>query len=72
MKKDKEKLLRAEKVCVCARTHMHMVSCVQHFAIPWTVACQTVLSKRFPRQENWSGLLFPPPGREGIDDPDFP
>ena len=29
---------------------------------PWTVACQTSLSMGFPRQEYWSGLLFPPPG----------
>ena len=27
-----------------------------------TVACQDALSKRFSRQEYWSGLLFPPPG----------
>ena len=28
---------------------------------PWTVACYTPLSTGFPRQENWSGLLFPSP-----------
>ena len=28
----------------------------------WTVACQAPLSMGFPRQEHWSGLLFPPPG----------
>ena len=28
----------------------------------WTVACQAPLSMGFPRQENWSGLPFPPPG----------
>ena len=27
----------------------------------WTVARQTPLSMGFPRQEYWSGLLFPPP-----------
>ena len=27
-----------------------------------TAACQTSLSMRFPRPENWSGLLFPSPG----------
>ena len=26
---------------------------------PWTVACQVPLSMGFPRQEYWSGLLFP-------------
>ena len=32
------------------------------FATPWTVAHQAPLSMGFPRQEHWSGLLFPPPG----------
>ena len=36
-------------------------------ATPWTVACQTSLLMGFPRQENWSGLPFPPPG--DIPDP---
>ena len=27
---------------------------------PWTVALQALLSVGFPRQEYWSGLLFPP------------
>ena len=29
---------------------------------PWTTAHQAPLSMGFPRQEYWSGLLFPPPG----------
>jgi len=29
---------------------------------PWTVARQAPLSMGFPRQEYWSGLLFPSPG----------
>ena len=29
---------------------------------PWTVARQAPLSRRFPRQEYWSGLPFPPQG----------
>ena len=29
---------------------------------PWTVACQAPLSMGFSRQEDWSGLPFPPPG----------
>ena len=29
------------------------------FASPWTVTLQAPLSMRFPRQEYWSGLLFP-------------
>ena len=28
----------------------------------WTVFLQALLSKGFPRQEYWSGLLFPSPG----------
>ena len=28
----------------------------------WTVAHQVLLSRGFPRQEHWKGLLFPPPG----------
>ena len=31
-------------------------------AAPWTVACQGPLSLRFPRQQDWIGLPFPPPG----------
>ena len=34
----------------------------QLFVTPWTLARQTPLSLGFPRQEYWSGLLFPPPG----------
>ena len=37
-------------------------SCVQIFAISWTVACQAPLSMRCSRQESWSGLPCPPPG----------
>ena len=31
---------------------------------PWTVAHQAPLPIEFPRQEYWSGLLFPPPGED--------
>ena len=37
------------------------------FGTPWTVACQAPLSKGFPRQEYWSGLLFP--SSEDLPDP---
>ena len=37
------------------------------FTIPWTVACQAPLSIGFPRQEYWSGSLFPSP--EDFPDP---
>ena len=32
------------------------------FATPWAVACQVSLPRRFPRQEDWSGVSFPPLG----------
>ena len=37
------------------------LSCVQLFATSWAIACQAPLSMGFPRQEYWSGLLFPSP-----------
>ena len=50
----------------CARHSFVVVaqslSCVQLFATLWTVAHQAPLSREFPRQENWSGSPFPPPG----------
>ena len=39
-----------------------MLSSVQLFATPWTVAYQTPLSKEFSKQEYWSGLSFLPLG----------
>ena len=36
-----------------------MLSRIQLFATPWTVAHQTPLSMGFLRQEYWSGLPFP-------------
>ena len=35
------------------------LSYVQLFMTPWTIAHQAPLSVGFPRQEYWSGLLFP-------------
>ena len=43
-------------------TVVQLLSPVQLFAIPWTVAHQALLSMGFLRQEYWSGLQFPPPG----------
>ena len=34
-----------------------MLSCVQHFVTPWTVAGQAPLSMEFSRQEYWLLLL---------------
>ena len=41
--------------------HSHF-SCIQFFAILWTVAQQAPLSMEFSRQEYRSGFPFPPPG----------
>ena len=38
-----------------------MLSCVQFFATPWTVAWQPPTSTGFSKQEYWSGLPFSPP-----------
>ena len=40
---------------VCVLSH------IQLFAAPWTIAPQAPLSMGFSRQEYWSGLPFPPP-----------
>ena len=42
--------------------HVLCFSYVQLFVTPWTIACQTLLSMGFSRQEYWSRLLWPPPG----------
>ena len=41
--------------------HACVLSHIQLFATPWTVAHQAPLSVEFSKQENWSGLPFPPP-----------
>ena len=51
-------------------THIHrythikarVLSHVQLFVTPWTVAHQGPLSMGLSQQEHWSGLLFPLPG----------
>ena len=44
-------------------------SCVQLFAIPWTVAYQAPLSMGISRQECWSDFPHPPPG--DLPDPEM-
>ena len=39
-----------------------VLSCVQFFVTPWTVAHQAPLPMEFSRQDYWSGLSFPTPG----------
>ena len=41
-----------------------MLSSIQLFATPWTVAYQTPLSKECSKQEYWSGLSFIPLGED--------
>ena len=53
-------------VCVCSCVCAQLLSHVWLFQILWTVAHQAPLSMRFPRQDYWRGLPFPPP----VDLPD--
>ena len=46
------------RLCECAQ----VLSCVQLFVTPWTVARQAPLSMGFPRQEYCTGVPFPSPG----------
>ena len=47
-----------------------VLSCVQFFVTPWTVAHQAPLSIGFPKQEYGGGLPFPSPG--DLPDPCLP
>ena len=40
----------------------YLLSHVQLFATPQTVACQAPLSMKFPKQEYWTGQPFPSKG----------
>ena len=51
------------RVCVLSR--------VQLFVTPWTIALEAPLSMGFFKQEHWSGLPFPTPGalpHQGIEE----
>ena len=54
-----QNLLEAVSSRVASVTQL--LSCVQLFETPCVVARQAPLSMEFPRQEYWSGLLFPSP-----------
>ena len=43
-------------------SEVELLSHVQLFVTPWTVAYLAPPSMEFSKQEYWSGLLFPPPG----------
>ena len=49
-------------VCDLSVRMCERFSCVQHFATPWTIACQAPLSMKFSSQEYGSGLPCSPPG----------
>ena len=44
------------------KVKVKLLSPVQLFVTPWTVAYQAPPSMGFPKQEYWSGLPFPSPG----------
>ena len=44
------------------KVKVKVLSCVQLFVTPWTIAYQAPLSTGFSRQGYWSGLPFPSPG----------
>ena len=50
--------MRLHHVLGCA----HLLSWVQLFVTPWTVALQAPRSTGFSQQEYWNLLSFPPPG----------
>ena len=52
---------------ICA--HAQLLSHVQLFVTPWTVALQASLSMGFPRQGYWSGLPFSSP--DDLPDPEI-
>ena len=47
------------------KVKVKLLSPVQFFVSPWTVAYQTPPSMGFSRQEHWSGLPFPSPSPDG-------
>ena len=54
--------------CYCSKRYcrVFMLSCFSHvwlFVTPWTAACHALLSMGFSRQEYWSGLPCPSPGK---------
>ena len=53
--------LNENNACI-PRLPMKLLSPVQLFAIPWTVAYQAPPSMEFSRKEYWNGLPFSSPG----------
>ena len=59
-------MIKLSTVCVCVCV-CQLLSCVQLFAAPWTVARQAPLSMEFFRNSYWSGLPFTSP--RGLPNP---
>ena len=58
-------LLATQESSTCSESSLKvkvLVSHVQLFTTPWTVAHQALCPWGFSRQEYWSGLPFPSPG----------
>ena len=55
-------LLSSLRVLTLLGSKACVLSHVQLFATPWTIACQALLCTGFSRQEYCSGLPFPTPG----------
>ena len=58
----KKNLLKYLENVIILKVKVKLLSCVQLFATPWTVAYQVPPSMGFSRQEHWSGVPFPFPG----------
>ena len=54
--------LFADDMILYMKVKVKLLSRVQLFATPWTVAYKAPLSMGFSRKEYWSGLSFPSPG----------
>ena len=54
--------MRNELKAQTQKVKVKLLSCVQLFATPWTIAYQAPHSMGLSRQEYWNGLPFPSPG----------
>ena len=50
------------RACVCVCMRAQLLSHIQLFVTPCTVACRAPLSMGFSKREYWGGLPFPTPG----------
>ena len=57
--RQRRNLLRNPKKCLLFPVHRRMLSCVQLFATPWTIAHQAPLSMEFSRQRILECVAIP-------------